>query len=108
MFGFHGPDASKPGTPFRVFVNDDKITPFGSACPGSDNLEPIIGIATNVAINKTTKVEVHNIPSGKLVLAILGVSNKMWGPFQLPIARVSRSAQVLAARLGRHLPAMGH
>lgn len=91
-WGWYGPDPTVPGTPYRMFVNDTAIFPFGTSCggstvaPGKFRFEPVLGIAKNAAVGGTFQTEVYNVPAGTASIGILGVSNTLWGPIPLPLA----------------------
>lgn len=84
-WSFYGSNTNNPGEPFRIFVNDDQVVAFGSACNGSKGYQPIQGMPTNAAVGKLFTTEVHNIPSSVICLGALGVSNAFWGPIPLPL-----------------------
>ncbi len=83
--GFWGPTSTKPGTPFRVFINDSQVTAFGTPCTGTAGFAPILGAATNASRGASFKVELHNAPPATAALGILGFSNKKFGAFPLPL-----------------------
>lgn len=84
LWGWWGPDTKKPGTPYRLFVSDVQVKPFGDSCAGTMGFKPVIGIAENVTRNKIAKIELHNVKPGSPVLYILGISNKFFGAIPLP------------------------
>lgn len=89
-WGWYGPDPTLPGTPYRMFVNDSAVVPFGESCGGSPvgprsfRFLPLLGIAKNVAVGSTFRTEVYNVPPGTASVGILGFSNRQWGPLPLP------------------------
>lgn len=83
-WGYWGPDTSKPGTPYRLFVSDTQVTPFGDSGAGTLGLKPVVGIAKNVTSLQTYTMEVHNVKPNAIVLYILGFSNKLYGAIPLP------------------------
>jgi len=83
--GFYGPDYKTPGTPFRIFINDTMVTPFGTPCAGSSNFRPILGAASNATRGQNFKVELYNVPGATAALGILGFSNSTMGPIPLPL-----------------------
>ena len=83
--GFYGPDYKTPGTPFRIFVNDSQVIPYGNSCEGSGGFAPLLGSATNATRGQTFKVELHNAPPSTLALGALGFSDKTYGPLPLPL-----------------------
>ena len=85
-WGWFGPDPSQPGTPFRLFVNDSKVTAFGKSCAGSKGFKPLIGAAKNAFLGQTFTMEVYNVPPKTIVLGILGASDKSWNSISLPFA----------------------
>ena len=84
--GFYGPDGKVPGTPYRIFVNDTQVTPYGTACAGTSGFKPILGAAANATRGSNFKVELHNARPGSVALGGLGVSDKAFGPLPLPFS----------------------
>lgn len=91
-WGWYGPDSSTPGTPYRMFVNDTAVFPFGESCGGNKaqfspfRFKPVLGIAKNAAVGSTFQTEVYNVPGGTATITIFGVSNAAWGPIPLPLS----------------------
>ncbi len=84
-WGWFGPDSSKPGVPYRLFVNATGVQAFGQACAGTAGFRPLAGIATSPLVGGSFKLKVHEIPPATAVLAFLGFSNKSWGALPLPL-----------------------
>jgi hypothetical protein len=84
-WGWFGPNSALPATPFRIFVNDTKVFPFGSSCTGTKDFSPLIGIGKNAALGQTTTIEAHNLPPAVAVMNILGFSNTTFGAIPLPL-----------------------
>ncbi|HHI79960.1 MAG TPA: hypothetical protein ENK02_08260 [Planctomycetes bacterium] len=84
-WAWYGPNSNLPGTPFRIFVNDSKVLPYGSACAGTKEFAPLIGIRKNAALGQTTTVEAYNLPPAVPVMNILGFSNTSFGAIPLPL-----------------------
>ncbi len=85
QWGWYGPDPIVNGVPFRLFVNDDKVFPFGTSCSGTKGFKPVIGMPKNAAIGTSFQTEVHNIPPATATVGILGLSNRTWGAIPLPL-----------------------
>ncbi|MFQ5505422.1 MAG: choice-of-anchor V domain-containing protein, partial [Planctomycetota bacterium] len=83
-WGFYGPDPSIPGTPFRVFVNDSQVFPYGTPCAGTKGFAPLLGAARNATRGQVFNVELYNAPPQKIALGLLGSSNKSMGALPLP------------------------
>ena len=84
-WGWYGPNSGVPGTPFRIFINDSKVFPYGSSCSGTKGFAPLIGSAKNAALGQTTTIEAYNLPPAVAVMNILGFSNTSLGAIPLPL-----------------------
>jgi hypothetical protein len=77
---------STPGIPFRLYVNAPSVQAFGSACPGSRGLAPVIGAPVAPAVGAANfSVDVINVPNGAVVLSILGTSDQSYAGVPLPL-----------------------
>ncbi|MCB9883438.1 MAG: hypothetical protein H6832_01410 [Planctomycetes bacterium] len=84
-WGWYGPDATLPGVPYRIFVNEASIVSAGDGCTGADGFKPVLGIAKAPAVNGTWNTEAYNLPVGTPTIAILGLSNTFFGALPLPL-----------------------
>ena len=84
-WGFYGPDSSVGGVPFRLFVNDPSVRPFGSGCAGADEHEPILGARAPMTVGQPFSVELHNVAPGSRAFCFAGTSNTNFGPLALPV-----------------------
>ena len=80
----HTPMLGLSGFPYRLFVNDSQVFPYGQGCDGEKGIVPLIGSATNATLGKTLKIETHNLPPLTAALFMMGASDSQWGAFKLP------------------------
>lgn len=84
-WGFYGPDSSKPGVPFRLFVNGPHLRPFGRGCAGNDGHEPILGARAPMTVGQRFLTELHNAPPGAPTACVAGSSATAFRGVPLPI-----------------------
>ena len=76
---------STPGIPFRLYVNAFGVRAFGSACPGTGGLAPVIGAQVIPAVGASTfAVQTINVADSAIVLSLLGYSDTTFGGIPLP------------------------
>ncbi len=84
-FGFYGPDSNIPGVPYMLFVNGAHLQPIGAGCAGTDGHLPLLGARAPARVNVPFQSEVHAIPGGRVVFAVLGSSTTTWNGLALPL-----------------------
>lgn len=84
-WGWYGRDPSVPGTPFRVFVSDSQVFPYGKACQGTSGLVPLLGAAKNATLGQAFPVEIYNLEPASIAVGSFGFSDKSFGALPLPL-----------------------
>lgn len=78
------PALGLPGFPYRLFVNDSQVFPYGQACAGEKGILPLLGAAKNATVGKTFQLEAYNLPPSSVALFMIGLSDTKWGAIPLP------------------------